>query len=176
MTPTTKDMGVNPIFLDTTIMGHADTLSIYHTNDYGWLEGNPCSSDTKEELITTLPNKAINEGGEGTLSSKFLLCNKLPIETSVCQYHVRSLNSVNTKLLQDQLLKSSMDSIWYSHFPGTKSQSTTWKLLPNSLKESIELHSANHGAQEHILVDPKTFITWLPGGSAETRPAGYRRG
>ena len=56
MTPPTKDMGVDPMFLDTTTMGIADTLPIYHLADYGLLEGNPCTSDTEDELITTLPS------------------------------------------------------------------------------------------------------------------------
>ena len=50
MTPPTKDimLGIDPMFLHTTTMGIADTLPIYHFADYGLLEGNPCSSDTKE--------------------------------------------------------------------------------------------------------------------------------
>ena len=40
-TPPTKDMGVDPMFLDTTTMGITDTLPNYHTTDYGLLEGNP---------------------------------------------------------------------------------------------------------------------------------------
>ena len=51
--PPTKDMAVDPIFLHTTTKGIADTLSICHTAEFGLLEGNPCSSDTKDELITT---------------------------------------------------------------------------------------------------------------------------
>ena len=42
MTPPTKDMGVDPMFLDTTTMGIADTLPIYYLADCGLLEGNPC--------------------------------------------------------------------------------------------------------------------------------------
>ena len=34
MSSPTKDMGVDPIFLDTTTMGIADTLLIYHTAEY----------------------------------------------------------------------------------------------------------------------------------------------
>ena len=55
MTPSTKDMGIDPMFLDTTTMGISDMLPIYHTADYGLLEGNPCSSDVKDKLITILP-------------------------------------------------------------------------------------------------------------------------
>ena len=52
MTPPTKDTGVDPMFVDTTTMGMADTLPIHHIADYGLLEGTPCSSDVKDELIT----------------------------------------------------------------------------------------------------------------------------
>ena len=62
MTPPTKDMGVDPMFLDTTTMGIADTLPIYHLSDYGLLEGNPCTSDTEDELITTLPSTSSLKG------------------------------------------------------------------------------------------------------------------
>ena len=43
MTPPTEDMGVDPMFLDTTTMCMADMLPIYHTAEYGLLEGNHCS-------------------------------------------------------------------------------------------------------------------------------------
>ena len=49
-------MAVDPMFLDTTTMGNTDTLPIHHTIDCGLLEGNPCSSHTKKELILTLPS------------------------------------------------------------------------------------------------------------------------
>ena len=62
MTSPTKDMRVDSIFLETTTMGNADTLPIYHTAEIGLLEGNPCSRDTKEELITTLPSISSMKG------------------------------------------------------------------------------------------------------------------
>ena len=46
-------MGVNPKIVDTTTMGIADTLPVFHADDNGSLEGNPCPSDTKDELITS---------------------------------------------------------------------------------------------------------------------------
>ena len=52
--PPARDMGVDSKALDTT-MGIADTLPFYHSDDYGLLEGNPCKSDTKHELITSPP-------------------------------------------------------------------------------------------------------------------------
>ena len=79
-------------------------------------------------------------------------------------------------LLQNHLSTTPMDSVCNSHFPGTKSPLSISKLLPDLLKESIEPRSAKHGLQDFILVDPPICITWLPGGSTNTRPAGHRRG
>ena len=52
LTPPTKDMGVDPIPLDTTTMGIADTLPEYHAGDNGLRERNLYSSDTKNERIS----------------------------------------------------------------------------------------------------------------------------
>ena len=52
LTPPTKDMGVDPISLDTTTMGIADTLPEYHTGESGLRERNLYSSDTKNERIS----------------------------------------------------------------------------------------------------------------------------
>ena len=68
------------------------------------------------------------------------------------------------------------DSVSNSPFPGTKSLTSTTKLLPNLRKDSFEPHSAKRGLQDFIQVDPPVFINWLPGGSAKTRPTGHRRG
>ena len=52
LTPPTKDMGVDPIFLDTTTIGIADTLPEYYAGDNGLRERNLYSSDTKNERIS----------------------------------------------------------------------------------------------------------------------------
>ena len=52
LTPPTKDMGVDPISLDTTTMCIADTLPEYHAGDNGLRERNLYSSDTKNERIS----------------------------------------------------------------------------------------------------------------------------
>ena len=52
LTPPTKDMGVDPISLETTTMGIADTLPEYHAGDNGLRERNLYSSDTKNERIS----------------------------------------------------------------------------------------------------------------------------
>ena len=52
LTPPTKDMGMDPISLDTTTMGIADTLPEYHAGDNGLRERNLYSSGTKNERIS----------------------------------------------------------------------------------------------------------------------------
>ena len=52
LTPLTKDMGVDPISLDTTTIGITDTLPEYHAGDNGLRERNLYSSDTKNERIS----------------------------------------------------------------------------------------------------------------------------
>ena len=52
LTPPTKDMGVDPISLDTATMGIADTLPEYHAGDNVLRERNLYSSDTKNERIS----------------------------------------------------------------------------------------------------------------------------
>ena len=52
LTPLTKDMGVDPISLDTTAIGITDTLPEYHAGDNGLRERNLYSSDTKNERIS----------------------------------------------------------------------------------------------------------------------------
>ena len=52
MTPPTKDMGVDPISLNTSIMIIADTLPKYHAGDNRLRERNLYSSDTKNERIS----------------------------------------------------------------------------------------------------------------------------
>ena len=91
----------------------------------------------------------------------------------------RNLHSSNTKNERISISPStslSQDSVSNSHFPGTKSLTSTTKLLPNLRKDSFEPHSAKHGLQDFIQVDLPVFINWLPGGSAKTRPTGHRRG
>ena len=52
LTPLTKDMGVDPMSLDTTTIGMTDTLPEYHAGDNGLRERNLYSSDTKNERIS----------------------------------------------------------------------------------------------------------------------------
>ena len=61
MTQPTKDMGVDPISLDTTTMSIADTLPEYHAGDSGLLERNLYSGDTKNEPISTSPSISLQD-------------------------------------------------------------------------------------------------------------------
>ena len=60
LTPPTKDMGVDPISLDTTTMCIADTLPEYHAGDNGLRERNLYSSDTKNERISISPSTSLS--------------------------------------------------------------------------------------------------------------------
>ena len=77
MIPTVRHMGVDPICSDTTTIGNEDTLPIYHADEYGLLEGNPCTSDTKDEPMISL-HFLFND-------SKLLLCKKMRNENLFCQ-------------------------------------------------------------------------------------------
>ena len=55
MTPPTKDIGVDPISLDTTTVGIADTLPEYHAGNNGLLERNFYSSETKNNEYQSHP-------------------------------------------------------------------------------------------------------------------------
>ena len=61
LTPPTKDMGVDPISLDTTTMGIADTLPEYHAGDNGLRERNLYSSDTKNERISISSSMSLSQ-------------------------------------------------------------------------------------------------------------------
>ena len=86
MTQPTKDMEVDPIFLDTTVMCIADTLPEYHVGDNELLERNLYSSDTKNERTsispsTSLPQDSVSNshfpGTKSLISTTKLLPNLL---------------------------------------------------------------------------------------------------
>ena len=156
-------------------MGITDTLPIYHTTDYGLLEGNPCSSDTKDELITTFPSTSSMKGER--VPSTPNSCSATNCETRIlsAKAMLEAETAPTPNLLQNQLSTSPMDSVCNS-FPWNMFPLSISKLLPELLKESIEPCFAKHGLQDFNLVDPPLFITWLPGGSTKTRPPGHRRG
>ena len=92
LTPPTKDMGVDPISLDTTTLGIADTLLEYHAGDNGLRERNLYSSDTKNERISFSPSTSLSQD-------------------SISNSHfpgTKSLISTTTKLLPS-LLKDSFE-------------------------------------------------------------------
>ena len=131
VTPPARDMGVDPISWDTTTMGNADTLPKYHADDNGFLEDNPCSKDTKDELISSPPN---------FLSMKRERVPSTPDScyATICGTRILSANAVleaktasTPNLLGDQLSTTPRYSVCNSYFPGTKSFSSTSELLPN---------------------------------------------
>ena len=148
MTPPTKYIVVDPMFLDITTMAMADTLRIYHTADFGLPEGNPCSSDSNDELITTLPSTSSNKGervpSTPNSCSVVNLGTKSPYSIAVLEAET----APTPHLLQNYLSKTPMDSVCNSNAPGTKSPLSISKLLPDLWKESIVPRSAKHGLQD----------------------------
>ena len=65
LTPPAKDMGVDPISLDTTTIWIAlciaETLAEYHADDNGLRERNLHSSDTKNERISISPSTSLSQ-------------------------------------------------------------------------------------------------------------------
>ena len=86
MKPSNKDMDLDPMSLDTTTMGIADTLPEYHADENGLLERNLYSSDTKIERISISHSTSFSQvsvsdsyfpGTESFLSTSQLLPNLL---------------------------------------------------------------------------------------------------
>ena len=102
LTPPLKDMEVDPISLDTTTMGIADTLPEYHAGDNGLRERNLYSSDTKNERISISPSTSLSQD---SLSNSHFLGTKSLIST--------------TKLLPS-LLKDSFESHYATSNAGMK--------------------------------------------------------
>ena len=91
LTPPTKDMGVDPIPLDTTTMSIADTLPDYHAGDNGLRERNLYSSDTKSEQISISPSTSLSQD-------------------SLSNYHLPGTKSlISTTKLLSILLKNSFE-------------------------------------------------------------------
>ena len=61
MTPPTKDMGVDPISLNTSTMNIADTLPKYHAGDNRLRERNLYSSDTTNERISISSSTSLSQ-------------------------------------------------------------------------------------------------------------------
>ena len=169
-------MGVNPMFLDTTTVGIADTLPIYHLADYGLLEGNPCTSDTKDELITTLPSTSSLKGERVPLTPNYCSATNCGTKILSANAVLEAETAPTPNLLQNHLSTTPMASLCDSQSPGTKSPLSISKLLPDLWRESIVPRSVKHGLQNNILANPPIFARGLPGASAKTRPAGHRRG
>ena len=86
MTSPTKNMGMDPISLDTTTMSIVDTLPEYNAGDNRLLERNLYTSDTKNERISVSPSTSLSQdsesishfpGTKASLSTSLLLRNLL---------------------------------------------------------------------------------------------------
>ena len=147
-----------------------------NADDNRLLEGNPCTSVTEDELITTLRSTS-------SLKGERVPSTPNSCSATNCGTRIVSANTVleaetapTPNFLQNHLSTTPMDSVCDSHFPETKSPLLISMLLPDLLKESIVPRSAKHGLQNINLANPPIFVRGLPGGSAKTRPAGQRRG
>ena len=82
-TPPTKDMGVDPISLDTTTTCIArciaETLAEIHADDNGLRERNLHSSDTKNERISISPSTSLSQD---SVSNSHFPGKKSPISTT----------------------------------------------------------------------------------------------
>ena len=174
LTPPTKDMGLDTIFLETTTMGIADTLPIYHTL---------CSSNTKDKLITSLPSisSMMGERVHSTVNSCPAIADWEVLMSMPCWKLKQRQYQTSFKTTYRQLQR-----IWFASFTSLEQipfyqlrSGRTWLYrffqLADLLKESIEPRSAKHNPQNFILVGPLIFIPWLPGASAKTPPPGHIR-
>ena len=80
-----------------------------------------CSRTTPAQVIRRWTNNNLTlhfiiEGGEGTLNSKFLLCNKLRNEDSICRAVLEAETAPIPNLLQNHLSTTPMYSVCDSHF------------------------------------------------------------
>ena len=105
MTPPAKDMGMDPMSLDTTTMGVADTLPEYHAGDNGLLERNLYLSETKNERILVSPSASLSQGSlsnshfpgaKSSLTTSMLLPNfvKYSMEPPSAKRDLRDVYSV----------------------------------------------------------------------------------
>ena len=166
--PPARDMGVDPISLDTTTMGIADTLLVYHADDNGLLEGNPCTSDTKDELITS-PTTFLSmkrERAPSTIDS----CSATNCGTRIFSDNaVLGAKTASTPdLFGHQLSTTPRYSVCNPYFPGIKSLISTPHLLPRFLKESIKPRSGKRSLKDFMPMDTPIFTRSLPGGSYKT--------
>ena len=100
-------------------MGITDTLPIYHTTDYGLLEGNPCSSDTKDELITTFPSTSSMKGERVPSTPNSCSATNCGTRILSAKAMLEAETAPTPNLLQNQLSTSPMDSVCNS-FPWNK--------------------------------------------------------
>ena len=147
-----------------------------NVDDNRLLEGDPCTSGTEDELITTLPSTSSLKGERVPSTPNSCSATNCGMRILSAKAVLEAETAPTPNLLQNHLSTILMDSVRDSHFPGTKSPLSISKLLPDFLEEPIVPRSAKHGLQIIPLANLPIFVRGLPGGSAKTRPAGHRRG
>ena len=137
-------------------------------------------SDAVESEQLTPPTKDMGVDPTPLDTTAMCIADTLPEnhagDNGLREHNLYSSDTKNERISISPSTSLSRDSSSNSHFPGTKSlTSTTW-LLPKLLKDSNEPPFAERGLRDFIQVDPPVFINWLPGGSAKSRPTGHRSG
>ena len=136
MTPQTKDMGVDPISLNTSTMSIAETLPKYHAGDNRLRERNLYSSDTKNEQISTSSSTSLSQDSvsnshfPGTKSLSFTS----QLRPSLLKYFIRPTSEerdLHAYIQVDQpMIIQWLHSLSTKSRPtGTKPSFTCWKLV-----------------------------------------------
>ena len=125
--PPTRDMGVDPISLNTTTMGIVDTSPNFHADGNGLLDGNPCISDTKDGLITTLPSTSSIKGERVPSTPTSCSGTNCGLRSLYAKAVLEAEAAPTPNILQNHLSTTPMDSVCDSDFPGTTSLLSTSK-------------------------------------------------
>ena len=173
LTPPTKDMGVDPISLDTTTMCTADTLPEYQAGDNGLRERNLYSSDTKNERISISPSTSLSQdsltnshfpGTKSLISTTWLLPKLLKDsnEPPFAERGLRDFIQVNPPVFINWLPGASAKTRPTGHRRGRPPRTDyehSWQ------KVLLSLYDGRRRGRP-----PRQVLSWL------LRPKGHRRG
>ena len=175
MTQPTKDMGLDPISLDTTTMSIAETLPKYHAGDNGLRERNLYSSDTKNERISISSSTSLSQDSvsnshfPGTKSLLFTL----QLRPSLLNYSIEPTSA--ERGLHDYIQVDQPMIIKWLHSGSTKSRPTGHRRgRPPRTSGELSCHkillSIHRGRRRGR---PPRSVLLLPWSH---RPTGHRRG
>ena len=175
MTQPTKEIGVDPISLDTTTMIIADTLPEYYARDNGLLERNLYSSDTKNERISISPSISLSQ--DSVSNSHFPRTKSLLFTSQLLpSLLTHSIEPTSAERgLQDYIQVDQPIFIKWLHSGSTKSRSTEHRRgRPPRTSGELSWHkvllSIRRGRRRGR---PPRSVLSLPWSH---RPKGHRRG